>query len=208
MKQFFEEAFRSELDNTIQDLEEQSSVELLTVIYPQADQYRDTELWGGIFCLFVALLYFFFAPTLFGNYTILFGTWLAFILGVGLVRWIKPLKRLLVVSKRRERMTEIMARAVFQKANIHRTSAHTGVLLFISVFEQKTYLLWDLGVDMALDIDELEELQNSFQSIFKADDTTKALLEKIKKSTVIFKRELPLQPNDVNELPNHIEVQL
>lgn len=208
MKQFFEESFRTDLDQVIQELEEQSSVELVTVIYPEADQYRDVELLGGVFFLFVALLYFFFAPTVFGNYTILFGTWLAFVIGVGMVRWIKPLKRLLVVNKRKTRMTEIMARAIFQKAHVYRTSANTGILLFIAGFERKTYLLWDLGVDMALDIDELEELQNAFQAIFEATEPAQALLAKIKASTTVFQRELPLQPNDVNELPNHIEVQL
>lgn len=208
MKQFFEESFRTDLDQVIQYLEEQSSVELVTVIYPQADQYRDIELLGGVFCLFVALLYFFFAPTVFGNYTILLGTWFSFLIGVGMVRWIKPLKRLLVVNKRKTRMTEIMARAIFQKAHIYRTSAHTGMLLFIAVFEQKTYLLWDLGIDMALDINELEGLQASFQTIFESDEPAQALLAKIKASTTVFQKELPLQPNDVNELPNHIEVQL
>lgn len=208
MKEFFEPAYQVKLDQAIQELESKSSVELVTVIYPESARYRDIELWGGVFIAFLALTYKFMHPEAIHFYFILFGTLLFFVLGVSLVRWIKPLKRLLTNRKRMRRKAEIMARAIFQKAQIYRTSHHTGILLFISTFEKEVVLIWDIGVDLVLNIDELDELQFQFGQIFDTKDAPEALLKKIKASIPILEAHLPVQPNDINELPNHLEVTL
>lgn len=205
---FFTPAYQSKLDEAIQELESKSSVELVVVIYPESGNYRDIDLWGGIFLAFTALVVKFMVPAIIHIYAILFGTLIFFSLGIGLVKWIKPLKRFLINDKRTRRQCEIMARAIFQKAHIHRTSHHTGVLLFVSAFEHQTVLLWDIGVDVELTIDELDALQLQFNEIFKSATPEEELLKKIKDCIPVFERHLPVQPNDVNELPNHLQVEL
>lgn len=208
MNTFFEPSYQQKLDETIQELESKSSVEFVVVIYPESSNYRDIELWGGIFLAFSALIFKFMIPTIIHIYAILFGTLLAFSLGIGLVKWVKPLKRFLINQKRMRRKSEIMARAIFQKAGIHRTSHHTGILLFLSTFEHQAVLLWDIGIDVELTIDELDEMQVRFSSIFKNSDPTTALLKEINACAPIFEKHLPIQPNDINELPNHLQVEL
>lgn len=208
MKAFFEPEYQNRLDEAIQELESKSSVELVVVIYPEANRYRDVELWGGICLAFLVLVIKFMVPAMIHIYAILLGTLLAFSLGIGLVTWVKPLKHWLVNTKRMRRQSEIMARAVFQKANIHRTSQHTGVLLFIAGFEQEAVLLWDIGVDVELTIDELDKLKSEFNQIFAAAQPEEALLKTIKESIPVFEAHLPVQPNDINELPNHLHVEL
>lgn len=208
MKAFFDPDYQDQLDAAIQELELKSSVELVTVIYPECDNYRDIELWGGIFLAFAVLIFKFMIPAIIHIYAILFGTLLAFSLGIGIVKWFPSLKRNLVNNKRMRRQTEIMARAIFQKAHIHRTSHHTGVLLFLSTFERQAVLLWDIGVDVELTIDELDQLQFQFNEIFDVADPPQALLAKIKASIPVFEAHLPVQPNDINELPNHLHVEL
>lgn len=208
MNAFFSPSYQEELDTAIQELELKSSVELVTVIYPECDNYRDIELWGGIFLAFLALVIKFMVPAIIHIYAILFGTLLAFSLGIGLIKWFPNLKYRLINKKRMRRQAEIMARAIFQKAHIHRTSHHTGVLLFISTFERQAVLLWDIGVDVALTIDELDKLQFQFKEIFNTPNPPQALLAKIRSSIPIFEGHLPVQPNDINELPNHLHVKL
>lgn len=208
MKTFFEPDYQTQLDETIQGLESKSSVEFVVVIYPESSNYRDIELWGGIFLAFASLVCQFMVPAVIHIYAILFGTLLAFSLGIGLIKWIKPLKRFLINNKRMRRKAEIMARAIYQKAGIHRTSHHTGVLLFLSTFEHQAVLLWDIGVDVELTIDELDGLELQFNGIFKSANPSEALLTKIADCTPIFEKHLPVQPNDINELPNHLQVEL
>ncbi|WMX15484.1 MULTISPECIES: hypothetical protein [unclassified Aureispira] len=208
MNTFFTPEYQEELDAAIQALESKSSVELVTVIYPECDNYRDIELWGGIFLAFLALVVKFMIPTIIHIYAILFGTLLFFSLGIGIIKWFPKLKHALIHKKRMRRQAEIMARAIFQKAHIHRTSQHTGVLLFISTFERQAVLLWDIGVDIELTIDELDKLQFQFNEVFNAPEPPQALLAKIRASIPIFEEHLPVQPNDINELPNHLHVEL
>jgi len=208
MNAFFVSNYQEELDAAIQELESKSSVELVTVIYPECDNYRDIELWGGIFLAFIALVIKFMVPAIIHIYAILLGTLLFFSLGIGIIKWFPSLKYLLINKKRMRRQTEIMARAIFQKAHIHRTSHHTGVLLFVSIFERQTVLLWDIGVDVELTIDELDKLQFQFNEIFSTSNPPQALLAKIKASILVFEGHLPVQPNDINELPNHLHVEL
>lgn len=208
MNTFFTPEYQEELDAAIQALESKSSVELVTVIYPECDNYRDIELWGGIFLAFLALIVKFMIPTIIHIYAILFGTLLFFSLGIGIIKWFPKLKHTLIHKKRMRRQAEIMARAIFQKAHIHRTSQHTGVLLFISTFERQAVLLWDIGVDIELTIDELDKLQFQFNEVFNAPEPPQALLAKIRASIPIFEEHLPVQPNDINELPNHLHVEL
>lgn len=208
MKTFFEGSYQNRLDQAIQELELRSSVEFVTVIYPHSDDYRDTELWGGIILAATCLVVTFMVPMVIHLYTILLGTLLSFSLGIGLVKYWPSLKRFLLNKKRTQRHAEIMARAVFQKAHLHRTSHHTAVLLFVSVLEQQTTLLWDLNVDIALTIEELDELTATFQAIFENSQPEEALLKGIQESIPTFEASLPIQPNDINELPNHLQVQL
>jgi putative membrane protein len=208
MNAFFASDYQEELDIAIQELESKSSVELVTVIYQECDNYRDIELWGGIFLAFMALVVKFMVPAVIHIYAILFGTLLFFSLGIGLVKRMPNLKYTLLNKKRMRRQAEIMARAIFQKAHIHRTSQHTGVLLFISTFERQAVLLWDIGVDIELTIDELDKLQFQFSEIFNTPDPPQALLAKIRASIPVFESHLPVQPNDINELPNHLQVEL
>jgi len=208
MKAFFDSEYQEKLDHAIQELEAKSSVELVTVIYPMSDRYRDIELWGGVFIGFLAMTYKFMHPAAIHFYAILFGTLLFFSAGIGIVRWVPAIKRFLTHKARMRRMAEIMARAIFQKANIHKTSHHTGVLLYISVLEKEAVLIWDIGVDIELNIDELDRLQFEFSQIFDQDKPAEVLLQKIKESIPVFEKHLPVQPNDINELPNHLEVTL
>ncbi|CAA6824341.1 MAG: Putative membrane protein [uncultured Aureispira sp.] len=208
MNAFFDSEYQEKLDATIQALESKSSVELVTVIYPECDNYRDIELWGGIFLAFIALVVKFMVPAIIHIYAILFGTLLFFSLGIGIIKRVPKLKYALLNKKRMRRQAEIMARAIFQKAHIHRTSQHTGVLLFISTFERQAVLLWDIGVDVTLTIDELDQLQFQFSEIFNTPDPPEALLAKINASIPVFEGHLPVQPNDINELPNHLQVKL
>ena len=208
MEQFFSSTYNDQLDAAIQALELESSVELVAVIYPESDRYRDSELWGGIGLAAVWLVVTFMIHIEIHLYLILFGTLLCFSIGIGLIKGLPGLKRRLTNKARMQREVEIMARAVFQKARLHRTSHHTAVLAFVSIFERRVTLLWDIGVDMALNVEELDLLAVDFDRIFEQDQPDQALLEVIGKSTKLFAAHLPIRPNDINELPNHLSVQL
>lgn len=208
MKHFFSDAYNDQLDRAIQELEARSSVELVTVIYPESDDYRDGELWGGIILAALWIFVTFMIDIEIHMYIILFGTLLNFSIGVGIMKGFPSLKYMLTNKKHMRRECEIMARAVFQKAHLHRTSHHTAVLAFVSIFEKRVILLWDLGVDMALNIEELDALAVAFDRIFEGVDPPTALLKVIEESIPLFEAHLPVRPNDINELPNHLSVQL
>lgn len=205
---FSDQDFKTRLWDTVAAIEANSGVEVVVIIKPASADYNDTALLGGAILAFLAFSIFVFAPVVFGDYLIYAGTPVAFALGVLLVSFVPFLKRLLSSVARRRRQVEIMARAIFQKGGLHRTRAGVGTLVYLSELEQQVYLLADHGVMEALPPEEWEALQAAFQPVLRTADPPAKLLEVLAASGAVFARYIPLEADDINEIPDDLEVNL
>lgn len=205
---FSDQEFKTRLWDAIATIEGESGVEVVVIIKPASADYNDAALMGGAILSFVVFSFFVFAPIVFGDYLIYTGTPVAFALGVLLVSYVPSLKRLLSGTARRRRQVEIMARALFQKGGLHRTQDGVGVLVYVSELEQQVYLLADHGVMEAFPVEEWEALEASFRGVLRASDPPAVLLDTLAASGPVFARYIPVEPDDVNEIPDDLEVSL
>jgi putative membrane protein len=204
----FDEDFKTRLWQTIEAIENDSLVEVVVMVKPFSDEYPDIPLlWGAGFA-FIALTFFMFTPFIFGDYLLYSGTLGAFALGMALALFVNPLKRLFISKKRMERSVEIMARALFQKGGMHHTQEHIGTLIYCSVFEKSVYILPDRGAKHAVPEDEWQQIREGFRDIFNAPNPADKLLEQLKKCQPVFAEYIPPVENDINELPDDLEVSL
>ncbi len=204
----FNEDFKSKLYDTIEDIENNSLVEIVAIIKSKSGIYRDISLWFAIAVMFVASSFFMFSPIIFDVYMIYVFSFLIFILAYLFSELFKSLKRLFIKDKRMTRNIDIYARAIFQKGGIRFTQEKIGVLIYVSLFEKKVKLIGDRGAFTLVPNELWKEMKKDFNSIFDKDDVPAAFIKELQKTKEIFAEFIFPIENDINELPDDLEVEL
>lgn len=204
----YSEEFKTYVYEVIEEIEKNSVVEIVTMIKPKSDNYRDISFATGAILLFISYTYFMFAPTIFNVYWIYFMTLSLFIFGFLMVEVVRPLKRLFARSKRLNKQVELNARAIFQKGGLHHTSKKAGILVYMSLFEKKSFIIADKGAKKALPSEVWKSIEENFQNAFKAPDFNASLIQNLKNCKDIFSKYLPATENDINELPDNLDVDI
>jgi putative membrane protein len=204
----FNDAFKSKLYNTIEDIEKNSMVEIVTVIKANSGKYRDVSLWFSVAFMFLCSVFLMFSHFEFNVYVIWMTTFVAFIIGFLCIELIKPFKRLFIGKKRMHKITDIYARAVFQKGGIRFTEKRIGVLFYVSLFEKRVEILPDRGAFTALPGEMWTLFENNFQTVFQFKDVADALIKELQKTKPVFAQYILPIENDINELPDNLEVDI
>lgn len=204
----FDEKFKSNLYETIEDIENNSLVEVASIIRSKSGNYRDISLWIASVAMFVTASWLMFSKFEVNVYYIYLITIVSFVIFYLIAELIKPLKRLFVKKKRIKKNVEIYGRAIFQKGGIRFTNARIGVLFYMSLFEKQVFIIPDRGALTAVPDEDWQKIKTDFNNIFTEKDIPEAFIRELKKCKEIFaKYILPIE-NDINELPDDLEVDL
>jgi putative membrane protein len=112
-----------------------------------------------------------------------------------------PLERGLASRKRRREAVERAARAAFQERGVSLTRERTGVLVFISMLEQSSFLVADKGVSDVVSPEALSKASARIDAAVRTGSAT-GLAAAIGELGESLAAELPARPDDVNELPD------
>ncbi|MEN8120141.1 MAG: hypothetical protein ABFS35_07330 [Bacteroidota bacterium] len=204
----FKETFRTKLYETIEFIENNSLIEMVVIIKPQSGKYRDIPVWNGIIFSFLLYTFFMFSPFEFGVYMIYGMTILSFFFVYGLFSISNLLRSFFTKKTRMTRNVEINARAIFQKGGVRFTEERIGTLVYVSLYEKLVFVLPDRGAENAIPVDEWKEIKQDFQSIFDSSDVPGELINKLNKWQPVFAKYIPPVENDINELPDDMNVEL
>lgn len=207
MKKQSETELQARLWEAIRAIEQDSHVEIVVIMRARSDHYRDIPLTWGIIGALLSFSYVMFAPSLFEDWLIYGAPVVAFGMAYAFAS-VPFVTRLCVAPGRRLRNVEIMARAYFQKAGMHHTQAKIGLLVYCSWLEKLVYLAPDRGVETAVPAQAWRNLQQEFQKIFASRRPGEALVQVLHASKAVFNRYLPALENDMNELPDSLEIEL
>lgn len=207
MKQFNED-FKTKLFHQIEEIEGNSVVEIVAIIRRQSEKYHDVAMLWAVMASFAVFSCLMFINAEINPYVIYFATVIIYPIVYLLVGLVPFLMRLLINKKRKLKSVEIMSRALFQKGGIRFTKQKIGVLFFVSELEQIVRIEADRGVLEVIPADIFEKMQNDFQTIFKAANTADAFIEQLKATKDIFTKFLPPVENDINELPDNLQIDL
>ncbi len=204
----FNEDFKTKLYETIEDIENNSLVEIVAVVKAKSGNYRDISLWFALIVMFLTSSFFMFSPIEFDPYLMYVFTFLAFISAYLIAELFKGLKRLFIKKSRLIRNTDIYTRAIFQKGGIRFTNEKIGVLIYVSLFEKRVKLLADRGAFTLVPNELWSQMKKDFNRIFDKDNAAEAFIEELKKTKAIFAEFILPIENDINELPDDLEVEL
>jgi putative membrane protein len=207
-KALFQEKFRTQLWDTIAEIEQHSCVEIVVILRSHSASYIETSYMWGALLAFITFTYLMFSPAIYGDYLLYTSPLFAGIVGGLLASKVPFLQRIFVSKTRQRRNVEIMARALFQKGGIRHTSAKIGVLIYGSLFEKTVCVLPDRGVTAMIPQKEWQRIETGFQHMFTSQNPADAFLVHLRNCQPIFSSYLPLQEDDINELPDKLEVAL
>ncbi len=139
--------FASSVEKLVTELEQSTDAEIVVVATPRSGSYRDVAWLASSVLAFLMLLFMLFSPFRFGTYLIPID--LIVVAGVGgwLVYRSPRAMRLLTPASRRKKQVATEANNAFVEEVVHGTRARTGILVFLSDFEQAVVIVRDLGLD-------------------------------------------------------------
>lgn len=185
----------------VQEAEQCTSGELVTVIAEQADEYREVPLfWAALFSLTVpTFLWLWLLPTPPGYF-------IAAQLGSFVVIYallsLTPLRYALVSTREKTARAQQLARAQFLQHGLHRTRDRTGVLIFVSLAEHYVEIIADEGIHSKVPPGYWDEIVQNFIARVRKRELSEGLMEAVKACGGQLAQHFPRRVDDVNELPN------
>jgi putative membrane protein len=196
------------IDNAVKEAERHTSGEIVPMVVSQSYHYPMSDVLGGIIFAFpisLVLTYFIGGWFWIGNYNLWFFLGiiiLLFILFHQAVKHTSSLKRFFISDKEIHEEVEEAAITAFFREGLYRTRDETGVLIFISVFERKVWVLADRGIHSKVKDGQWDEIVSMIVDGIKNKNQAEAICKAIGEAGRILKEHFPRKADDKDELKN------
>jgi putative membrane protein len=209
-ERFLSEDERARISAAVEKAEKLTAGEIVVMIIPASYHYPMANVIGAAACaLALGLLL-----------TPLIGGWLWIgkqnmwlFLGLFTVFFIlfhEVIKRTLWLKRhfisRKEIDAEVKEAAVthFFNHGLYRTRDKTGVLVLISVFERRVWVLADQGIDAKVPQGQWEDIVKMITDGIKQERAAEAICAAVEKMGDLLKAHFPIKAGDTDELKNVI----
>ena len=207
---FLSETDRQRIEAAVAAAEKRTAGEIVCMIVSSSYHYAMANVLGATaFALPLALL-----TTHFLGGWLWIGThnmWLflgLFAIFFALLHWVlgcwPTLKRLFISRREIDEEVEEAAVNEFFKKGLYRTRDANGVLLFISVFEQKVWLLADKGIHEKVSPEAWNQLVGRITRGIRKGQGADAICMAIQDIGDLLQAHFPIKPGDTDELNNLI----
>ena len=129
---------------------------------------------------------------------------LAFAISHWVVKHTPGLKRLFITNREMIEEVQEAATTSFFKHGLYRTKENSGILIFISVFEHKVWVLADHGINTKVATGQWNAIVTQITQGIKAGTPAQAICEAVQTVSRILQNHFPIQKDDINELENVI----
>ena len=200
----FNEAEKESVRRAVADAEKRSSGEIVAMVVPESDRYREAEQLGAL--LVAGLLAVILAVVL-RHVTIWTYIPLVFLLFFPTLLLFRRFPRLKLSFAGPRRQAEAVAEralVAFYQKGLYRTKEETGILIFISELERKVWILGDRGINQKIQPGYWESLAGELSEGLRSGRAAEALCSVIAECGDELARHFPRRADDSNELPDEI----
>lgn len=200
--ELFSDSERDEIRRAVERAEATTAGEIVALVVPESDRYREAELLGGVLlagllALVIGIILhhvtvWFYIPVLL----------ILFFPSRQLFCKVPWLKRSLLTRHRLESTVRHRCLSAFYEHGLHRTAGETGVLIFISLLERKVWIIGDRGINERIDPATWAELARDLSTGIREGRACAALIGVIDRCGRILTEHFPAGEHDVNELPD------
>ncbi len=209
-QKFLTEQEQQRITAAVRQAEQQTSGEIVPMVVSSSHEYPLAPVIGGaILALPLGLL---------GSRLVAHYFWLGidqlwlfllcflplFVLGHQVSKRVPALMRLFLLSRQAEEEVAKAAALAFFTEKLYKTKAENGILLYVSVLEQRVWVLGDRGINEKIDQQRWQEIVSLVVDGVKAGNQCDAICNAISRIGAILKESFPIEPGDKNELHNLI----
>jgi len=194
--------FADKIEALVQEIEAQSSAEVVVSLHDSSANYRDLDLlWVG-FSSLMTLAYKVWSPQSFHPDWLLPNLMLVGLLTYFASRRFQSMRRLFLSARRRAQELERTAYSEFVRLGIGRTRERTGLLIFASRLERAIVLVPDQGLEEKI----APPVWSEWADRYGTAESDQGLLQNLEQQLQALKaplgRQLPRREDDTNELPD------
>ncbi len=196
------------------EAESKISGEIVPVFVESSGRYTIANYRGGLIAAISAFLTIIFldryAPeyAIYDPLIILIVFLAAGIAGGFAAHFILPLKRLLANQTHLDSSTRIRAERAFLEQEVFNTKERTGILIFVSFFEQEVIVMADKGISKVVDQKEWDALVRLIIEGIRRNKLVDGLEAAIKRSgEILFEKGFLRAEDDINELGDDLRIQ-
>jgi putative membrane protein len=203
-EKFFTPEERERIRLAVTSAEASTSGEIATMVVARSDGYREavvlgTVLGAGLMALVIAIVS--------QHVTIWSYLPLTFLFFLP-VRWLivrfPLLQRPFITGRRLHEAVQERALRAFYEKGLYRTREETGILIFISLFERKVWILGDRGINARIPPASWQQLAQTLTTGIREGRACQALCAVIERCGEELSRHFPREVSDINELQNEI----
>ncbi len=209
-EKFLNDQDRERIRKAVEEAERHTSGEIIPMVVSRSYHYPMSDVIGGnIFALPLSLImtYFIGGWLWIGHYNMwlfLGITTVLFILFHRIIKHNDRIKRLLISDREIEEEVEEAAITGFFHEGLYRTRDGTGILIFISVFERRVWVLADRGINEKVKQGQWDEIVGMIIEGIKNNDQASAICKAIEEVGRTLKEHFPIKVADMDELQNLI----
>jgi putative membrane protein len=195
-------SFSEAVERAVHAAESGTAAELIVVVAARSGSYLDIAGAAGAAVAMVVLLVALFAPQAFHPVAVAIETPFAFGLAAWLAHRSPGLLRALAPAARSRRQVERAAAEHFIGEAVHGTRGRTGLLVYLSLLEERVALMPDFGIEGRVPAAAWAEVRWSASGDPSRPRTRDDLVRGIEQIGAILRAHLPDGGTDLNELPD------
>lgn len=146
----FDKAAGGAIADAVREIEQHTDAEVVVVVRGRSGSYRQADYLFGAVIAFLGLMFLLFAPFDFHTYWVPVDVIGLFILGAFICARMPALRRLLTTGQFRSNAARTGAAAMFYEAGVANTTSENGLLIYLSLLEQRLEIIADRGVLKAI----------------------------------------------------------
>ncbi len=201
---FLNDKDKIKIRKAVEDVEKITSGEIVPMIVSSSYHYPVSNIAGGFTLGMIISLAVVFITGDQNLWFFLSIFMISFILMREVTKRVLPLKKFFISRNEINEEVEEAAITAFYKNGLYKTRDETGVLLFISVFEKKVWVLADRGINEKVDYSEWKHIVNYITDGIHEKNQGHAIAGAVSRVGEILREHFPIKPDDTDELDNLI----
>ena len=209
-KKFLSEAEKTNISNAVAQLEKNTTGELVPMIVSTSGSYVEYSIIGAlalamptavIKAYFINWWYYYQIDTLLLFFVFFLPLFILFFL---ILNYMPCFQRLFVPKKVMDEEVRESAAYAFFTNGLHKTKNASGVLLYISVFEKRVWILADNGINSRIPEGTWDSIVAELTAGLKEKQHGKVIVTAVNKIGDILTAHFPSDGDSTNELPDLI----
>jgi putative membrane protein len=204
---FLSAAGEQQLDEAIAAVEGRSRAELVVVVRAEAGDWLGNDMLFASAVALGTLAFQLYSSFEFALYWMLIHPPLMGGVAIALLRLAPGLRAMFVSESRLRAAAETAAAACFYRKGIRHTRERTGILVYVALFEGVVVLLPDSGISQVVPADVWSEAIAPIESVLRDEGDARVLAAGLRELADVLARWCEARADDVDELPNRVEVE-